>query len=319
MNWKGLRPGLGRYLAVALVVLASTGAAFAVTGDGSRGARQERKYSKIEARRDVWPKPVDEFLAGDFLERADVVLTRRDYDLSSYLIRLATRSPFSHAAMVFTGPQFEAGFSSTFIIEAGTSGVDLTNIRDYIADKSSFIAIKRFRKPWFDQAKQSRVRGLLLDKIKASYNYWAITRIVRNIWFGVQRQVQGKEKTIETYRESDWQPPNDYICSGLVQLGFVEGVIEFIRAGALPASALKEVVFNPEAASRLPDPEDWQYLDPQSQIATAELFRDQNSVELEAVTPHDLAVSDKLEWLYFIRDGLVYKISSYDEVVARSR
>ena len=51
---------------------------------------------------------------------------------------------------------------------SGTSGVDLTNLRDYIADKSAFIAIKRFKQPWFDEAKQSRVRGLLLDKIKAT-------------------------------------------------------------------------------------------------------------------------------------------------------
>jgi len=104
-----------------------------------------------------------------------------------------------------------------------------------------------------------------------------------------------------------------------VQLGFVEAVIEYIKTGALPPSALKEVVFNSEAASRLPEPEDWQYLDPQSQIATAELFRNQNVVELEAVTPQDLAKSDKLDWLYFIRDGMVYKIHSYDEVVTRSR
>ncbi len=32
------------------------------------------------------------------------------------------------------------------------------------------------------------------------------------------------------------------------------------------------------------------------------------------MTPEDLATSDKLEWLYFIKDGLVYKVSSYDEV-----
>ena len=221
--------------------------------------------------------------------------------------------------MVFTGPQFEAGFSNRFIIEAGTGGIDLTNIRDYLADKSSFVAIKRFREPWFDAAKKARVRGLLLDRIKGSYNYWAIGRIVRNIWFGVQRQVRGKEKTIEAYRESEWQPPNDYICSGLVQLGFVEAALEYIKAGTLPASALKEVVFNEVAASRLPDAPDWQYLDAPSQVATAELFREQNLVELEAVTPQDLAQSEKLEWLYFIRDGLVYKINSYDDVLSRTR
>ena len=318
---------LGLVIALGAAIVAP---ALAVTGDSDRTrfdrldperikTWQERRAAREAARRETWPKTVDEFLAGEYLERADVVLTRRDWDLSSYMIRWATSSPFSHAAMVFTGPQFEAGFSNTFVIEAGTGGVDLPNIRDYINDKSSFVAIKRFKKPWFDQSKQSRVRGVLLDRIKGAYNYWAITRIVRNIWFGVERQMQGKEKTVENYKQREWTPPNDYICSGLVQLGFVEAVIEFIKSGALPISALKEVVFHTEAASRLPDEADWQYMEPAAQVETAELFRVQNIVELEAVTPHDLATSDKLEWLYFIREGQVYKVNSYDDVVNQSR
>ncbi|MCB1515059.1 MAG: hypothetical protein H6876_10965 [Hyphomicrobiaceae bacterium] len=309
-----------RLLMAALVAMALAGDAGAVTQDRAQPDRsQSRTMSKAEARREVWPKPVDEFLAGEYLERADVVLTRRDWDLSSYLIRLATKSPFSHAAMVFTGPQFESGFSNTFVIEAGTGGVDLTNIRDYIADKSTFIAVKRLKTPWFDEMKQARVRGILLDKIKASYNYWAIGRIFKNIWFGVQRQVRGKEKTIESYRKNDWRPPNDYICSGLVQLGFVEAVIEYVKADKLPISALKEVVFHDTAASRLPDAADWQFLDKETQKQSADIFEEQNIVELEAVTPDDLARSDKLDWLYLIRDGYVYKVSSYQDVLAQTR
>jgi hypothetical protein len=120
-----------------------------------------------ETATETWPMPVEDFLAGNYLERADVVLTRRDWDLASWLIRWSTSSPFSHAAMVFTGPQFESGVTNTFVIEAGTGGVDLTDLRDYIADKSTYVAIKRVKRPWFDAPKQSRVRGVLLDKIKA--------------------------------------------------------------------------------------------------------------------------------------------------------
>lgn len=323
MSMRWARIGLVFSMAVAIAI-----PAFAVSSDTSQQSQgeyrfdpdrikrwQERKAARAAARAERWPKPVEEFLAGEFLERADVVLTTRKGDLTSSIIRWATASPFSHAAMVFTGPQFETGYSSTFVIEAGSGGVDLTNIRDYINDKSSFIAVKRFKRTWFDEPKQARVRGILLDRIKGSYNYWAIGRIARNLWFGVQRQVQGKEKAIESYRKNEWQPPNDYICSGLVQLGFVEAAIEFIKAGQMPASALKDVVFNEVAASRLPDAPDWEYMDPQMQLDTAELFREQNIVELEAVTPQDLATSGKLEWLYLIQDGQVYKVSSYDDVV----
>jgi hypothetical protein len=258
--------------------------------------------------------PVEDFLAGKYLERADVVLTRRDWDLSSWAIRWATNSPFSHAAMVFTGPQFESGYTSTFVIEAGTNGVDLTNLRDYIADKSAFIAVKRFKKDWFDEPKQSRVRGLLLDKIKASYNYWAIGSIMRSLWFGVERSVTGERETVRNFRERQWDAPNEFICSGLVQIGFVEAAIEYIKAGTLPASALNQVVFEPEAATRLPEAEDWGYLDEETSKTTAVLFRKQNFDALQSVTPENLAASEKLEWLYFIKNGLVYKVATYDDV-----
>jgi hypothetical protein len=267
-----------------------------------------------EVVQEVWPMPVEDFLAGKYLERSDVVLTRREWNLSSWAIRWATSSPFSHAAMVFTGPQFESGYSSTFVIEAGTGGVDLTNLRDYIADKSAFIAIKRFHRDWFDEPKQSRVRGLLLDKIKASYNYWAIGSIMRSLWFGVERSVTGERDAVRNFRERNWDAPNEFICSGLVQVGFVEAAIEYIKAGQLPPSALNEVVFEPEAATRLPAQEDWGYLDEETSKTTAVLFRKQNFDALQSVTPENLAASDKLEWLYFIKNGMVYKVATYDDV-----
>lgn len=264
-----------------------------------------------------WPAKgikVQTFLAGNYLHRSDILLTRRDWSLASFAIRWATDSPFSHAALVFTGPSDEEGIDATFVIEAGTEGVDLTKLQDYLDDKSSLIAIKRFRGPWFDESKKNRVRGLLLDKIKATYNYWAIGRIVRTLWFGAQNTVQTKEETIETYREQNWTPPNEFICSGFVQIGFVETVLEYIDRGLLPPSALKEVVFHKEAASRLPEPEDWTYLDEASAKNTAELFKYQNIAELESVTPEDLATSDKLEWLYLIVSGRVYRVKSYEDV-----
>ena len=270
---------------------------------------------------EVWPMPIDQFLAGEYLVRADVVLTSRDYDLASYLIRWATNSPFSHAALVFNRPDQLSGITNTFVIEAGTGGVDLTNIKDYVSDKSSFVALKRFNKPWFDTLKQARVRGILLDKIKASYNYWAIGRIARNVWFGVQNNLRtsdkrrtSRERVIQQYRENAWKPPSEYICSGLVQIGFVEVALEYIEKGLLPAEALNDVVFQPGAEKWLPPARGWRRLGKYA-VQSAKLFREQNSAALEAVTPHDLALSDKLDWLYLIRNGKVHKVSSLDDVM----
>ncbi|MES0383437.1 MAG: YiiX/YebB-like N1pC/P60 family cysteine hydrolase [Hyphomicrobium sp.] len=307
---------MNRYLTAAslstLAIAAIVGTTFAgVTTPPAPIAAQNPATSRAE---ESWPMPVETFLEGNYLKRSDIVLTRRDWDLTSWVIRWATGSPFSHAALIFTGPKFESGFTNTFVIEASTAGVDLTNLRDYIADKSSFLAVKRFKKEWFDEPKQSRVRGLLLDKIKADYNFWALGHIARNIWFGVERSMRGDKEAIQTFRERDWTPPNEYICSGLVQIGFVEAVLEYIKSDQLPPSALREVVFQRVAASRLPEKDDWQYLDPEASKTTANLFRNQNFDALESVTPEDLALSDKLEWLYMIKNGLVYKADSYDDV-----
>jgi hypothetical protein len=307
---------MNRYLTAAslstLAIAAIVGTTFAgVTTPPAPIAAQNPATSRAE---ESWPMPVETFLEGNYLKRSDIVLTRRDWDLTSWVIRWATGSPFSHAALIFTGPKFESGFTNTFVIEASTAGVDLTNLRDYIADKSSFLAVKRFKKEWFDEPKQSRVRGLLLDKIKADYNFWALGHIARNVWFGVERSMRGDKEAIQTFRERDWTPPNEYICSGLVQIGFVEAVLEYIKSDQLPPSALREVVFQRVAASRLPEKDDWQYLDPEASKTTANLFRNQNFDALESVTPEDLALSDKLEWLYMIKNGLVYKADSYDDV-----
>lgn len=313
-----------RQLVVILVAIATT---LAVAGDthaiGTDRKPPVRKYTKGEARQDRWPKPIDEFLAGEFLERSDVVLTRREYDPTSFMIRWATGSPFSHAALIFTSPNVEPGVSSTFVIEAGTGGVDLTNLRDYVYDKSSFVAIKRLKKPWFDAEKQSRVRGLLLDNIKSEYNYWAIVRFARSLWFGIKRSVSGKKDAVLAFQKSDWQRPNEFICSGLVQFGFVEAVVEYVRNRKLPPWTVADVMFTKEGEAGLIPRETWEQMSPEEVEQMLDdhtaAIRESLASQLEAITPHDIAVSDKLEWLYFIKDGLVYRVNSLADVERRAR
>ncbi len=264
---------------------------------------------------ETWPMPVEDFLAGNYLELADVVLTRREWNLTSWIIRSNTNSAFSHAAMLFTTPGSDPGIQNTFVIEASPGGVDLTDIREYLADKSTFIAIKRMQKPWFDEPKQSRVRGLLLDEIKASYSYGSIGALARSLWFGFGQSVWGNETAVKSFHDQKWDLPNEFICSGLVQLGFYRAIKEFILSDQVPPSALSAVVFDKVAASRLPaTEEDWSYIDPEQAKSTAQVYFRQQLVNFNEVMPEDLAASDKLTWEYFIKDGLVHKVSSYDEV-----
>jgi hypothetical protein len=308
------RSAIWRWPMFAALAIIAASSALALTSDSATKPQDKAAQAPGKALDEVWPKPVDEFLKGNYLLRADVVLTRRTGDIGSSLIRWATNSAFSHAALVYTGQQFDQGISGTFVIEAGTSGVDLTQLSHYAESKSTYVAIKRFKRDWFNPGRQARVRGVLLDKIKDSYSYWTIWRIVRNIWFGVQSKVRTKEKAVEAYHKRDWEPPNEYICSGLVQIGFVQTVIEGIQRGELSPEVLRDVVFSKSAASRLPAPGDWKYLGADAKD-TAVNFQDVLNDELYSITPEDLAQTEKLEWLYLLKDGQVYKVSSYADVL----
>lgn len=300
-----------RLFAVLAAVLVLAGGASAITNN----APQEKVTAEGTAADGAWPKPVSEFLRGNYLQLADVVLTQRSGDVASTVIRWATKSAFSHSAMIFTSERFDSGISGTFVIEAGTSGVDITNLGDYAESKGAFVAIKRLNKIWFNPARQSRARGVLLDKIKDTYDYWTIWRIARNIWFGVQSRINTREKTVEAYHKRDWEPPNEYICSGLVQIGFVQSIVESIQMGELAPETLLDVVFTKTAASRLPEKGNWKYLGAEDSRNTAVLFQEVLNDELYSVTPEDLALSEKLEWLYLIKDGKVYKVASYADVL----
>lgn len=288
-------------------------AAVAVTP--SAPLTHEQQQTVAPAPLDGWPMDVDRFLAGEYLQKADVMLERRLNDLPAYVIRWATHSEFSHAALVYTAPPYDAGLNSTFVIEAGTSGVDLTKLGDYVHNSGvGFIAIKRLKhESWFNADRQSRVRGLLLDKIKAHYDYWTIFQLVKQLWFGVREKVTSRQSTVKSFQDNQWTPPNQFICSGLVQVGFVEMMVEAIRDNQISPEALRDVVFTRSAERYLPERGTWADLgDDQKQ--TAQIFRDLLNDELYAVTPEDLAQTEKLDWLYLIKGNRVYKISSYEDV-----
>jgi len=291
----------------------------------SRSASPKR-YSQTEKAglAPAWPMSVGQFLDGSNLERADVMLTRRHGSLFSSLIRWATKSHFSHSALVFLVPHREKEFNHTFVIEAGTKGVDLTNLEDYVNDRAQAVAIKRHRTAddverqsgrWFDERVQKRVRARMLNKIKSKYNFGTIFAIAFDIadrmLFGVNERMRGRRKALEIRRKRNMSPPNEFICSGLVQLGFIESVAELINEGVVPPTAMKQVVFIKEIADFLPD--DYDAFTPAEIKEMFELFVDVWREELEAIKPVDLARSENLEWRYVIFDGWVHRVNSLEE------
>jgi hypothetical protein len=249
------------------------------------------------------PIPVEDFLKQGKLRRADVVLCRGKRSFFSWLIRWATRSRFSHAAIVFVIPNEDLGFQNTFLIESVISGVDITDLRHYVIEKSRDydVAIKRLESPWFSSdpdGKEVRrlIRGSMLDFIKADYDFATIGRIAlrvfRQLVFGLRVRVSGLERTLRRTYAKNRLAPGYFICSGFVQYGFYDAVRKLVRAGRLTGAELDEVVFNPRASAR-PD--------------TAKLL---------STTPEDLAGAQRLTWKYVIIDRHVYEVATQEEAYA---
>lgn len=260
----------------------------------------------------TWPMPVADFLAGPYLRPSDVVLTRKRQSLRSWLIRLATRGSFSHAALVFLVPRLEKGFDSSFVIEAAGSGVGLTNLADYLNDRRTIVGIKRLDKPWFTEELQCLVRGRLLNAIKAPYCYASIFTIIRDRWnelrYGMRSCVFGTYKAITKARRLRLTPPNQYICSGLVQLGFIMAVADLAFEDRIPPERMNDVVFRDDLAKLLP--QDWSQFTGKEQREIVYDYASGFSDQLQSVTPNDIARSTALDWAFVVRDGKVHRIHS---------
>jgi len=236
---------------------------------------------------------VDEFLKSGLLERADVVLCSSKKNLFSRLIRFGTRSPFCHAALVFVVPSVDMGFEKTFVIESGTSGVDITPLEHYVVDSHYQVGIKRLERPWFQgsdegRALQREVRGHMLNFIKAEYDYMTIWRVAMSIFdrmvFGMRRYIRkGTAKALDQGARA----PNSFVCSGFVQYGFHATVSRTVQQDGAAADRLDEVVF---------------YDSP---------LADDPLNSLLAVTPDDLARTGKLAWKWVISKGDVYEVDHY--------
>jgi hypothetical protein len=246
----------------------------------------------------AFPMPVRHFLANAerYLQRGDIVLCKGKASLFSLAIRWWTNSHFSHTALLFAAPSPEEGFEHTFLIEAGTSGVDITDLKHYAIDAAAVydVAIKRLEQPWLTLEVQRAVRGHMLNFIQASYDYAKVVTLIRttisNVIFGLNAGIVGVDKAVRRSYRWSRVPPTRFLCSGFVQFGFMSAVRRLIKRKLLPESALDAVTFNGRLG---PAPD---------------------TVDFLATTPEDFARSDKLAWRYVIRRGHVHRVWTYDEV-----
>lgn len=226
------------------------------------------------------------------LRVGDIILSRSTTAMS-WIIRWATGSAFSHAALVFLVAHPDEGFNSSFLVESTRDGVGLANIRDYIAGRKpqSEIVVLRLEGEQFNEAYFKKVRGLMLDHVKSGYDFGRVMRMGLSALFGLRlgwfTLSKGQHRSLEhaisstTRRLHKWVPPQ-FICSGFIQYGLAKAA----EQRGITANVMLKDGLSPG---------------------------DKDGIL--AVTPEDVARSPRLTWRFAIRRGYVYPVESYDEAL----
>jgi len=237
---------------------------------------------------------VKSFLANaeEHLRVGDIILSRSP-TLSSWAIRWATGSEFSHAALVFLVAHPDEGFTSSFLVESVREGVGLANLRDYIGGRNPHAEIVdlRLEGEQFTEAYFKKVRGLMLDHVKSGYDFGRVMRMGLSALFSLRlgwsiirkgpRRSMEHAVNITGRRLHSWVPPQ-FICSGFIQYGLAKAAeLQGITANVMLKDGLSR--------------------------------NDRDGIL--AVTPEDVAHSSLLTWRFAIRRGWVRPVKSYEDAL----
>jgi hypothetical protein len=180
--------------------------------------------------------------------------------------------------------------------------IHVDNLTHYFENPNRYdVAVKRLDEEWF----HSEVGGLSYCKTVCDIALRETTdkfdtRLVR-VRRGILRQVRLAYRFARQrikYPTSSKRRPfpvtqrlkiSAYGCGGFVQWSYYQGVSRILRESQNKTRS-KEVIFNP----RLVEPV--------------------KEYDLLSTTPADLARSDKLAWKYVVKDGVVWEVSSQDDV-----
>ncbi len=251
-------------------------------------------------------KAMAELVEGDGLKRADILLSHTKRSLLGRLIRFGTDSYWNHAFMIYTIRSQKQGYDATFIIESGGAGIDIHNITNYFEKPKKYdIAVKRFEADWFQDNSatggmryRKKVRGFALKEIDDKYDHRLIIdiarRFIRQLLLGFlfpwMRRRPPEQRQITVPRIAKRLNINTYICSGFVQWAYYKAVSQIRDEDKSDKTDFQEIFFNPRFDGKVTED------------------------DLLSTTPADIARSEKLNWKYLIKDGIVFEVSSEEEV-----
>jgi hypothetical protein len=254
--------------------------------------------------------PVQQFLAGNYVEPGDVVVMTRLGSFFAWLLKAVNNSNFAHAAMVFQTPWHMDGLEQTFLIETSMGGVEIVSLSQFLLPKEVYadtglpadfvVGIRRLEKPWVGERHRQIAASRMLHFIENhEYNFRLLAALAsprtRSLYFRILNSLKRKAPALSEFLKGGGSyMPNKFICSGFVQYAYVNMIAAAAKKGIMSADqvqlALEDVLFMPNATPAC------------------------KMEELLACTPKYLAETDKLSWKYLIHHGDVFHVTSTGEV-----
>ncbi len=298
---------------------------------------------------DYFLKQTDAIRIADFVLREN----KDPKEVFAFAIRIGTGSKWSHSAIFYLLADPARGFHNTFLIEAKTKGIHMLSWRNEIVPYDNFtVGIKRPLLDWYRETpyEASRhtpldpedchgigylrhVRGIAVDQINGLFDHKTVFELAAlyaeraaERHLSSVPQIAGAADHLANLMKK-WDEKSDsvqqtlrFICSGLLQYSYFEALrIRIANDLAVPENReaalsnlnnLQRIIFRPDPKDIIPN-----YI---RQVQSGELDIAQPAPGdvldlLKTATPADFNNSDRLEWRYVIRKGVVWKIDQAPE------
>lgn len=287
---------------------------------------------------------------GPRLRISDIVLriNHSRKEIFAYLIRTATKSQWSHSALVYLVNDPPKGLDNTLLVEARPKGVIMTSWRNEVMPYHEFtVGIKRPRLDWYQENPTEKVRhhpddpedthaieylrhvrGIAMDQMHGHYDHkvvWELTalyieRLARHRLSKIPQVAEAADKLAEFFKTWDRKSEPDahvmrFICSGLVQYSFF---------AALRFRLLRDLQQPENREAALHNLRNMQHIlyreDPDGVMITyiheilhgkrdlGDSVPDDLQDLLNTALPVDFHNSPDLEWRYMVLNGHVWQI-----------
>ena len=214
--------------------------------------------------------------------------------------------------MIFLIPGKKSGFEKAFTIDAVPKGVLIKDLGEIVgaapAKKSKYaVIILRLESTWFDESVQKLVRGRMLDFIKAGYDWSTVFglfwTIAKGILCGQEKYRGAMQKSLKNHYRRGRLAPANFICSGLVQYGFLKTLYELSQRpeSGVDINDARSVIFDQKLRDK--------------NVGAVLGGEPDARAELLATTPEEISRTTVFHYKFLIVDGKVHQVANRAAVI----